>query len=479
MRATVLNRLGKLAALVAVLAAPLLAPIGVHASPYTEIASAFDEGDEFDLHTSITYQLVVRRTAIKREFVGLPGTGIDDPLPIAKDLLFSSTRHELVPRIELGFFTDLSIAVSLPIVLFDSRKLEFDQNSTPCTFPADPGPATCINATNSTTIVDGLLPTNGFDADDPNGPGFTGNNAMIFRGVDRSGLDQVHLGLAWAAMNQARDPTKPTWKLGAEVRLSVGSPMKFDRLNPDNETGVSRGVHEIRLWTSMVRRLTWAEPYFDIWYMATYSIREDSQFDTLPTNFGAERTSPMQRAGTNFGFEAIVWEKKAAKQRVGIDAHLHLEGHFEGRDYTDMWEVIAYAGHAPSGGPLTLDQDPVQMGVQALSHPGVTNVENYLTIGGSVGINVHLGEKVRFGANFTLDYEQSHLISFADAGEDLPTCGSGEAPPGCETSVNDLVNQGTEEVNPLNVPLVDATGHRYRVDNARNYVFGINARFLF
>ena len=226
------------------------------ASPFGETASAFDEGDGFDLHLSLDYELSIRRAAVKREYAGFDGTGPDDPMPIVKDLLFSGSRHTLVPRAELGIFTDLSLSLAMPIVLGDTRKLEFDQRSTPCVFPGA-GVPTCINAANSSTVVDGLLPATGFDANDPTGPGFTdASDPTIFRGPTRRGLDQLHLGLTWAPMNQLRDDTKPTWKLGAEIRLPIGKTMRFDRDDPNSKTGVGSGLYEVQLWTSMAKRLT-------------------------------------------------------------------------------------------------------------------------------------------------------------------------------------------------------------------------------
>jgi len=173
------------------------------AGPYSDVASATDEDDPFDVHTEIDYELDIRRVAIKREFTGLPGLGPDDPIPVVRDLLFSGIRHTLTPRVRLSVFTDLALTFGLPIVISDKRTLEFDQRATPCVFPGGAEPATCVNRDNSTTLDDGLLPDNGYDAQDP-ALGFTDPaDPMIFRGVGRWGLDQLHLGIQWAPMNQA------------------------------------------------------------------------------------------------------------------------------------------------------------------------------------------------------------------------------------------------------------------------------------
>jgi hypothetical protein len=440
----------------------LVAPGLAAAGPESEIASAFDAGDGFDLHTSVSYRFSSRSVGIKRELSGLPGTDPEGTVPIVRDLVFASNRHEIVPRLELGVFTDLAISVELPVVIRDSRLLSLDPKG--------------VNRGNSTTIGDGFVPEAGFDSRDPTGPGFADDT--LFRGVDRAGLDQVHLGLIWAPMNQARDASKPVWKIGAEARLSVGTIATFDRVDPEGEAGVSRGVHEVKLWTSLARRRGWAEPFVELWWMAAFAERAGSPLEAPEQRFGAVITAPQQRGGARAGLEAIFFERPADRQRVSFDLEGRVDAHFEGRAYSEMWEVFALAGDASSGGPLLLDGDPVADEVQAVSHPGVTNVQNYLTLGGRAGVRAELGEKVRIGALFSALWDQAHFISFADAGSDLPTCGAGVTS-ACENDANDVVNQGTEEVNPLHADPIDTVGHRYLVNESRTLSFMVEARFLF
>lgn len=449
----------RVAAFVALL---LTCALPAHAGPPSEIASAFDDRDPFDIHTSITYEFSSRSAGIKRELVGGPGSGPDTPIPVVRDLVYASTEHRLIPRLELGVFTDLALSVELPIVLRRTSQLELDDG---------------VDRGNSTVIGDGLLNESGFDADDPGGPGF-GSGALLFRGADRAGLDQIHLGVTWAPMNQVRDWTKPTWKIGAEVRLSIGEIARFDPADPDSESGVSRGVHDVKLFTSLARRRGWAEPFVEVFWLAAFAKRNGAPLDDPDQRFGARITEPQQRAGTRFGFEAIFFERPEDKQRVSLDLAATVLAHFEGREYSQMWEVFALAGDATLDGPLVLDADPVTPGRQAISHPGVSNVQNYLTLGGTAGLRAELGEKVRVGALFSLLWDQEHVISFADAGNDLPTCGPGVSGD-CESEVNDVVNAGTQEQNPLHSDVIDVVGHRFRVNEAVTLAFMVDARFLF
>lgn len=437
------------------------------ANPHLEIASAADEGDPFDVHVGVDYVFTSVRAAIKREFAGYPGTDPDGPMPLVKDLVLSGLRHEIVPRLEIGLFTDLAAYGALPIVVRDQRSLDLDQREDVCVFPGG-GTPTCIDSTNSSTIQDGLLPSTGFDAGDPGGPGFAdGGDPMIFRGVDRTGLDQLQLGLAWAPMNQRRDDTKPTWKIGAEARIAIGKPAAFDRASPSTEDGVGRGVHEVKLWTSMAKRTSWAIPYFEAWWIAAIGKTDDSAFRDPPQGeFGAERLDPQQQAGTRFGFEALTWRGDTPDEHVGFDVSTRLETRFAGRAYSEMWEVLAFAGDAAAGGPLVLEADP-RMGGPEFSHPGISNVENYLTMAARLGLEAAIGPRVQFGASVEYAWDQSHLITFADAGVDDPD------------DANDVVDPGTAEVNPFHVPTIDDAGHRYRVDQARSFVVGVHALVLF
>ncbi len=454
---TLISR-GFTGAAAAALALGLAAP-HAHAGPYSEVPSAFDEGDDFDLNLRLDYSLDVRRGKIQRENVGEAGTTADDPIPLDDDLSYAGTRHTLTPEMQMGLFHDTWVSVGLPIVIRDTRSLSLD-----------------VDRSASSTIRDGLLPQNGFDSHDPTGPGFT-SGKRIFRGPTRAGLDQVYLGLGVAPMNQERDDTKPTWKLQAEVRIPIGTVQSFDRMDPEGDTGVGRGLWEVNLSTSIAKQLTWAEPYVELWWRAPFKQTKDSHFDDL--GFGSRRTAAQQQAGTRFGFDAFLLNKPKDHQRVSLQFEASLVGQFEGRAYTEMWEIFQYAGDARVGGPLVLDKDPLTAGVQAASYPGVSNVENYLSMGGLVGIQAELGEKVRFGAGFQLTHDQSHIISFADAGRDKPTCSGSAQPPDCEVMSNDVVDPGTDEVNPHYAETIDLVGRRYRLDGATDYTFLVDARLLF
>jgi hypothetical protein len=428
------------------------------ANPDSIVPSAADPGNPIDLHLRLDYEYQIDRADIYREQVGAIGLDPNDGIPKSKDLTFHQYRHVLTPRAELGVYHDTWLSVALPIIIAQARELELQSG---------------VDRADSSTLGDGLLPMAGFDARDPS-TAPPGN--LIFRGVSRSGLDQVHLALTAAPMSQKRDDTKPTWKLGAELRLSVGKIMKFDPMSPGSETGVSRGVHEVRVFTSVDRKFDRTEGWFELFWQVPIASKSGSLY--RDPGFGATNVTAPQQAGFSAGAEVYALDDKQNGNRISLDVGGRVVGHFEGRDYSEMWEVFGYAGDTRLGGPLILDSDPLTPGVQPMSHPGISNIENYLETATRFAVRAALGPKVRFAASVDLAWKTDHAISFADAGVDRPTC-SGSRTSNCEDDANDLVNPGTNEVNPLHAPRIDLVGHRYFSEHNFGLIIGLQGQVLF
>jgi len=94
-------------------------------------------------------------------------------------------------------------------------------------------------------------------------------------------------------------------------------------------------------------------------------------------------------------------------------------------------------------------------------------VENYLTGAARLGVDATVTELIHVDAGFRLGWEQSHMISFAGAGQDSAD------------DQNEVVDPLSEEVNPFHVPLIDGPGHRYRVADAGTYSLSLGVRVLF
>ncbi len=431
------------------------------ANPASLVASAADPGDPADLYLRIDYDYSIENATIWREIVGAPVDPLD-PIPKVSDLRFKQFRHRIIPRADLGVFTNTSLTFALPIVIGQQRELRL---------------ASGVSRDGSSTVTDGLLPPEGFDARDP---GTALPADLMFRGPSRSGLDQIHSGLTIALMNQDNDDTKPTWKLGGELRIPIGRVMRFHAPDPGAESGVGRGVYELRIATSVARRYKRTEGWFEL-YWQTPLIEQDRSLFHIRSDqvFGTTNPRPGMQAGVAFGLEAYAFNDAANGNRISVDLGTRIDAHFEGRGYSEMWEVFALAGDANRGGPLVLDADPEMMDVQARSHPGITNIENYLELAGRAAIRSQLGKHVRFAATFDLIWKTDHAITFADAGVDFPTCGAPGVSGSCEDEENGVVNPGSGEVNPFHTPVIDLVGHRYHAEDSLGFAFGVQGQILF
>jgi len=424
-----------------------------YGNPAGDVPAGIDSaGGRIDAIGTVDYQYEQQTSSIWREHVGDPSAMPGAPVPLERDLAFREAKHTITPRLDIGIYHDTWISVALPVVITQSRELHLDQG---------------VDRASSSTVQDGFLPQAGFDAQDPSAPP---SGDVMFRGVDRHGLDQLQLGLGIAPMNQSRDPSKPTWKLGAELDLAIGSVMKFDPTAPGANTAVGHGVHELKLWTSFDRRLGWIEPWMELWWQVPIGTTKDSLF-TNP-GFGATNTGKGMQAGTRFGGELALYDDPVNRDHVGLDLGASIIGHFEGRDYSEMWEVFA------NNPALALDADPVTPGVQPLPYPGISNIEQYLETRVTAAVRGAIGPKVHFAATFALMWQTDHAITFADAGVDLPTCTSGMTT-NCETSNNNVINPGTVEVNPLHDDKIDLVGHRYISQDNFGFSVGAQGEVLF
>jgi hypothetical protein len=431
-----------------------------HGNPAGEVTTLHAPGDADFVRAGVDYELEIQSAEITRERTGEPGADPLSPPGPRHELDYHRTRHVVTPRVEIGVYRDVWVSLALPFVIADSTEIDLA-----------PG----VDRLTSSSVVDGILPAAGFDAGNP-ATAPTGN--VMFRGVQRRGIEELRVGVGYAPMSQARDDTQPTWKLGIDVHAAIGGAMRFDAVEPGRETGASTGVHQLSLWMSIDRRLR----YFEGWLSASYQLPLASRGNSLFQNpgFGAVNVDPGQVARLGFGIEAFLTgdpASPAADTRISAELSTQMTAHFEGRGYGEMWEVFAYAGDRRTAGPLVLDADPVTPGGQDLSHPGITNLENYLETAARLALRAHIGAHASFAALGALSWRTDHVISFTDAGIDLPTCPSGA--PRCETDDNTQVNPGTVEVNPLHDRRIDLVGHRYRAEHATSILVGIEARVAF
>jgi hypothetical protein len=436
--------------LVAVVAATAI-PGAARAADVTDVASAFDEDNPFDFRFRVTYEHTEKRAQIKREFEGLSPT--QSSIAILRDLAYSASRDALSLRAEVGLFQDLMLHAELPIILGEQESYAFDQSAgSACRFAPDPMP-NCVNAANSSTIRDGIV-------DAPQGMMgstiFTGAKRGASGGSGLDAFDTFNFGLTWAPVSQKRDDTKPTWVLVVEPHVSIGNIMAYDRAHPNANHAVSEGLHRLFFRTAISHRWRWVEPYMAFWYMFPIA-RGDSLFkDYGPTQ---SLKNPQQQGGSVFGAELVPFERPRDGHKIFIDLRGRLEGHFNGRGYSEGWELFAAAP------PLACDmtQAPFNPACNATltTNPyqgqpftGITSIQNYATLGADIGLGVQVGQHARFRAAFEYTHDQAHFITGDDIG--VPATPGGRV-------------MSASEFNPAYRQVIDQIGRRFQVDNVDVY----------
>jgi hypothetical protein len=436
----------------------------------TRVVSALDDDNRFDLNVTATWFHDVKSAFVKRELQ----SGMANDTEIIKDLRYGLTRDVINLRLDFGILWDFGLHVDLPLVIAESSNLEFDQSESNCVFPGAPNGArpTCVNAQNSTILRDGILPhdttaspqTWGLDA--RNGQPYSGQSKSVFRSPKRSGFAGVGIGVTWAAFNQRRDDTKPTWTLSFDAMLDAFKDKRFDPANPTGNSAVGPGYHQFTWSTFVSKRFRHFDPYFGAWYMLP--VRTNGS--PYQEYSAATQTSvnPQQRAGVVIGVEQIAWENPVGDQRITIEARVRAEQRFFGRSHSEIWEPLSgssacltdVAACRPGiDGDLNGDGRPDP-------YPGITDTEAYGTFGGDFGFNVQVGRYIRFRALGGVTNEMPHFITATGAGVD--TNGDGR-----------VDSTSPAEANPLYRESIDLPGRRFRVESGRIWSAFIQGSMMF
>ncbi|MBC8132271.1 MAG: hypothetical protein H7X95_04765 [Deltaproteobacteria bacterium] len=445
----------------------LVAPPDARAAEVTRVVSGFDDAGRFDFNVTLAWLHEQKQASIKRESAA---AGTQSRL--MNDLIYRQTRDVLLARVEMGIMRDVGLHVDLPYVLRDDRGLRFDQpNGAPCS-PGGGGAgglagATCVNQDNSTILRDGVLPgagqsTYGVDAT-AGGVPFAAPSSSVFRGPRRNGLEFLGVGVSWAVMNQARDDSKPTVLLGVDAKFDVGTTMRYDAAQPGANTAVGLGYHQFVASTFVSKRLGAMDPYFGGYFMLP--VRSGgSPFADLPGG-NQPHARPQNRAGVQFGFEFVPWERSEINQRVALEMRMRGDHRFQGSSHSELWEPLSGSSACGQGNVAACRPGvDLEFGGGA-PHPGVTETQAYSTVGGDVGVSVRAGRYVRFRGVFGLAADLSHFITFATAGRDRD--GDGQ------------VDSTSAEANPAYREALDIPGRRFKVDGSQIWNLVVDAAVTF
>jgi hypothetical protein len=349
-----------------------------------------------DWTVSLNYLHEHEQGALKREYQAQDTGGRID---LVSDLLYQRSRDVMQLRGEAGLFKDLSLFAVLSVVVSDQRSLDFDRTND-C--PSDP--SLCVDATNSTTLHDRILP--GYGTQLP--------STTVFRGPTRRGFEYLGLGASWAVFNQARDDTKATWLLRFETRLSLADDMRFDPAAPKKNTAVGPGYHQFIFSTLFSRRFGPLEPYSGGWVVLP-ALTQNSPFSSPGVSGGAQK-----RLGFETGVEATLWEDTQDRHRLAYELRGQAELRLDGLEQSPLWEALSGDSSCRPNNTAAcrpgVDQD--NNGV-ARPNPGVTHSPRYGQIGGDTGITIQIGPHVRLRSLFGLFWQQSHNLTDGSSGNAL------------------------------------------------------------
>jgi hypothetical protein len=442
----------------------------------TRVVSSQGEGNKFDFNLTLWWLHQVESSFVKRESQSIYSSQTE----IIKDSQYSRTRDTINLRADFGLLWDVGIHVQAPLVLYDSSSLYFDQSEgSNCQYPDPTNPnaprATCVNNTNSQMLGEGILPTPrdmttgqvlGWGINAPNGgKPFPTTSNQIFQSPTRRGFENLGIGVTWAAFNQLRDDTKPTWTLSFDAFLDIFKDMAFDPAAPGANTAVGPGYHQLVFSTFVSKRFRYFDPFFGAWYMLPVRTN-NSIFQTYPNQ---TTNQPQQQAGVVAGVEQIAWENVPAQQRVTIEARVHLQEFFFGRGYSEIWEPLAGASNCNEQNPgncrPNIDLQYMDGNNQVMRpYPGVTDIDPYAAVGGELGLNVQVGRYIRFHGLFGLTGAAPHFITGTS--------------PGIDTNGDGRVDQN-EPQNAAYREAIDIPGRRFRVEGTKIWSLLLEGSLMF
>jgi len=428
-------------------------------SEITSVADAFDKDDPFDLNLVLGFTQTWKHASIRRETqLFQPGLATGNFIPATENIAsYSSKESTLLVGADIGIYRDLALILRLPVILSWSQTLG-DLNGS-----SVPG-------------AGGLSPNQYVLADPAGGQLFS----VPFSSPTRSGIDYIAAGLDWAIYNQQRDETKPTWVIGIEGRLGVGTPLHACNAAPamgvaecpdpvtgaNRDPGISRGMDTVIGKSIWSRRFGYVEPYSGLWIQAEFP-QGRSDFGRWNPQDNLLRTPPLLGSFA-MGLEVIPYERRDEFQRLSADFRFLGTYHSPGRDYSELFDALGSSqatslrtpnpgGYMAGPGGTSI----VNPSLEKVYFSGITEAQAYGSFKVSAAATWQAGEYIKFTIGGAVGYAQPHLVTSADTCN--PNLGSTSAEAGpCHDPV-DMKIQGVP--NPDHRDIIDLPGRRFSVDD--------------
>lgn len=452
----------------------------------TDVADAFEPHTTWAPRFTLQFIRTQRNGTLQRERSPLSSGMAPDSPDISQSgttefddiARYSQSIYTLNLGAELPIWHNLSLSIVAPLILSDQREF-----------------------TATGRGVAGLA--DGWSVDGVAGSLFN----LPFRSPDRSGIDQLKLGLNFNLLSQARDPFMPTWLLRFEWRVPVGQTMsacesatgggyRCPQLNaarpseptdstnvmstmdapaerpndPTRTPGISRGVHGLFFQTVVSRRYGFFEPYLGIEALAEIPGARLPQFlygGDKP--FGQLSTLPPIKGALTVGAEIVPWENREQWQRFAIDLRLRGEYHSQGREFTPLFDALGSSNSVPLTSPSwTIRQQMARDPSNAVWFTGTTTVQSHAKLGGYFALNFQASRHFRFVLAGSFLYTTPHAMTSTDACNPNETSTNPADRGGCT---------GNSVPDPQHRTVIDSVGSRFRM--AGDVTWDVQAQLTF
>ena len=438
----------------------------------TSVVDAFDDDDPFDLNLMIGFQQTWKSANIRRETnINQPGLSTGGFVAATENIAsYSQQVSTLNMGADIGIYRDLAITFRLPLILADNRSLGPIAGGGAAAYPqllADPSGGTLFS--------------------------------VPFKTPTRSGVDYFSVGLDWALFNQQRDGTKPTWMIGASGRFGVGTPLHACNANappaqqcidptnpsgPSRDPGISRAMDGIEAHTYFSRRYGYVEPYTGFTVLAEFA-QSGSDFGETNSNTGALLNHPPLLGTFLAGLEVIPWERREQFQRVVGDLRVAGTYHSAGREYTELFDALGSSNAASLRSPNPTGYtngvaNPTSLNpYQGVPFTGITDQQAFGSVTFSGSATWQAGEYIKFIVGLGITYNQSHLITAADAcNPNLAGASAGSSGP-CQAIQGGNLSTPTGIPNPNHRDVIDLPGQRFSADDTTIVDFSISGVVMF
>jgi hypothetical protein len=400
----------------------------------TRVATAFEADAPFGLNLDVGFSRTWRQGTILRENHQLDAS--KNPVTVdVVELRYTRQTNQLPMRAAFGVYHDIELHVGTSLVLSDNQSWGYASGTTDATSTIYNN---VINPRCTSSPTESCAPLASAQ------PIFKVPGASY-----RAGLGDFALGISWALFNDQKDDTKAKWVISFDYQIPTAAAANpSQNTTPGSTGGIGDKVHRFNFSTAISKRLGPVDPYVRFSYSLPTqapgywnNCNPGGAALGYPENCGVGQWTPQETgikpphvAGLVFGAEFYPYDEPAKHQRVGVDLQLGGLWISQGRTYNELSDAL--------GKLLYTDE--------------------YLTVGGQVGIYARAAQYVQLRLNASLYRDTDHFLT----NEPIGSC-SGSAPGGGPCNIS--VGGANKDISPNFDFRYDQPGRRFLISQSMVY----------